>query len=103
MALDIIANAAEDANPFNDDGLFTWSRKPVKSFQKGVNRWNEYNDPTYLGFVFMFDWVNSPLLNSDALGVGNAVGYLNRIGETLRASYMTQFIELLKTINYKGE
>ncbi len=84
----------------NDDGLHTWSRKPVQSFQKGNNRWNEYNDPTYLGFVLMFDWVNSPLLNSDTFGVGNAVGYLNRIGETLRAGYLTQFIELLRSINY---
>lgn len=95
-------NALGEYNKFTniDDGLFTWSRKPVNSFQKGVNRWNEYNDPTYLGFVFMFDWVNSPLLNADELGIGNAVGYLNRIGETLRANYLIQFIELLKSINY---
>jgi hypothetical protein len=99
MALDIVPNAFDDVNPFADDGLYTWSRKPAKTFTKGFNRWNEYNDPTYLGFVFMFDWAYSPLLNKDAQGVGNAVGYLNRIGETLRAKYLTQFIELLQSIN----
>lgn len=99
MALDNFLN--------NDDGLFTYSRKPVKSFQKGINRWNEYNDPTYLGFVFLFDWStiqtsgvpNSPLLNRTAT-VGTAYSYLLRIGEKLRAAYLLQFIELLESINY---
>lgn len=79
-----------------NDGNSTWSRSPVYSFQKGINRYNEYNDPTYLGFVFMFDYVNSPLLKS---GVGGAIDYLKRTGETLRATYLQTFIDTLQTIN----
>jgi len=99
---DITNNAFNEYNKFTnlDDGLYTWSRKPVYSFGKGINRWNEYNDPTYLGFVFMFDWLNSPLLNTDENSPGTAVNYLLRIGETLRADYLKQFVECLRSINY---
>jgi hypothetical protein len=99
---DITNNALGEYNKFTstDDGLFSWSRKPVYSFNKGINRWNEYNDPTYLGFVFMFDWINSPLLNDSDTSTNTAVSYLMRNGETLRATYLKQFIECLKSINY---
>jgi len=94
-------NIYKAVNQFNnnDDGLFTWSRKPVYTFQKGITRWTEYNDPTYLGFVIMFDWVNSPLLNISE-DPGTAYSYLIRNGEVLRASYLQQFVECLKAINY---
>lgn len=107
----------------NNDGLFTWSRGPVENFKKGLHNNSKYNDPTYLGFVLLFDWTTphtqtgnggSPLL---AGGVneamegnspegwttkpGTAMDYLKRCGEYNRMRYLNAFINTLKTVNYQ--
>lgn len=106
-----------------DDGLETWSRTPVGNFKKGLQRYSKYNDPTYLGFVLMFDWTTplehsynggSPLLAGglDASGAsgdpqawetkpGTAMYYLKQCGEYKRMEYLNAFINTLKAINLK--
>lgn len=61
----------------------------------------KYQDPTYLGFklFFKFDQPDSGLLNSNPKYTNTALGYLNAIGDTQRATYLLRFIELLKGIN----
>lgn len=107
----------------NNDGLFTWSRSPVNDFKKGLHRNSKYNDPTYLGFVLLFDWTTpltqsgtggSPLLagriNEASAGSdpeswntkpGTAMDYLKRCGEFKRMRYLNAFINSLHSINYK--
>ena len=91
------------ANALKDDGLFTWSRKPVEKFVKGLNSGDgPYQDPTALGFQFLFDYIDvagSPLLVDVEDTPGTALAYLKSIGETQRVLYLKQFIDLLRKIN----
>lgn len=109
--------------PAQNDGLYTWSRQPVNNFKKGLHRYSKYNDPTYLGFTFLFDWytpdqnnsyggsplfagyVNEENSNSDPRSwntkPGTAMDYLKRCGEYQRMIYLNVFIKTLKDINYK--
>jgi hypothetical protein len=59
-----------------------------------------FQDPTYFGFklFFHFDQPDSGLL-STVDHPNTALGYLNRIGDTLRAQYLTLFVDHLKNIN----
>lgn len=88
---------------FTEDGNFTWSTAPTFRFVKGVKTNNgKFNDPTYLGFVFLFDFATpgaSPLLVEDEEQVGTAANYLARIGELERLNYLKQFIRQLRNIN----
>ena len=40
----------------NSEELFAGSRGPVQDFKKGLTSWSKYNDPTFLGFLLLFDW-----------------------------------------------
>ena len=85
-----------------DDSGFTWSQKPVQVFKKGLRGLTDNNDPTYLGFVFLFDFNNrnkSPLLVNDETSPGTAVNYLKRIGEESKKQYLQNFINNLQVIN----
>ncbi len=98
-----------------------------KSSAGGGNGVTSLDDPTYLGFNLRFI-INSPLfegaiegnpaipanpidsfqaLSNTSNGVAStpaaqsAVGYLNKIGETTRATYLTAFCQGIKEIEYK--
>ena len=69
------------------------------NFYKGLQKeYGKFNDPTYLGFVFLFDY-DSPLLNTDEGKIGTAANYLSRIGDQKRLKYLKNFIKQLKYIN----
>ena len=91
------------AKIMKDDGLFSWSRKPVERFVKGLNTADgPYQDPTALGFQFLFDYIDvggSPLLVDAEDTPGTALAYLKSIGDTQRVAYLKKFIELLQMIN----
>ena len=59
-----------------------------------------FQDPTCLGFklLFLFDQPDSGLLSTVA-HPNTAMGYLERIGDTERAYYLRQFVNLLRDIN----
>lgn len=59
-----------------------------------------FQDPTCLGFklLFLFDQPDSGLLSTVA-HPNTAMGYLERIGDTERAYYLKQFVNLLRDIN----
>jgi hypothetical protein len=59
-----------------------------------------FQDPTYMGFklFFLFDQPDSGLL-STVDHPNTAIGYLNRIGETVRAGYLAKFVTHLKNLN----
>lgn len=59
-----------------------------------------FQDPTFLGFklFFLFDTPDSGLLSTKD-HPNTALGYLNRIGDTVRAEYLTRFVEHLRNIN----
>ena len=106
-----------------DDGLHSFSTTPVLNFKKGLHSTSKYNDPTYLGFVLLFDWTTplehsynggSPLLaggidefasgrdpSSWNTKPGTAMDYLKRCGEFQRMQYLNSFINTLKVVNYK--
>ena len=110
----------------NSEELFAGSRGPVLDFKKGLTRWSKYNDPTFLGFLLLFDWTSphdptgsyylgggSPLLaggideavaGSDPSSwnppKGTAMDYLKRTEEFTRMKYLNAFINTLKSINY---
>lgn len=110
----------------NSEEYFAGSRGPVDDFKKGLTSWSEYNDPTYLGFLLLFDWTSphdptgnyylgggSPLLaggiNEATAGkdpesweplAGTAMDYLKRNEEFSRMKYLNAFINTLKSINY---
>ena len=109
----------------NNEVFFTGSRGPVLDFKKGLHNKAQYNDPTYLGFLLLFDWnspddptgsyynAGSPLLsggvdeakagtNPEAWETreGTAMDYLKRSGEFTRMKYLNAFINTLKTVNY---
>lgn len=102
------------------DGLFTWSQEPVMNFKKGLHRHSKFNDPTFLGFVFLFDWYTPDLKNSN-LGSpllagtydltnpeykdintkeNTALAYLESIGDDVRINYLKNFQQTLYDINY---
>lgn len=88
---------------YPDDGLFSWSRKPAHKFTKGLLTTDgPYQDPTALGFQFLFDYVDvpgSPLLIDSEDTPGTAMAYLKSIGDEKRMIYLREFIKLLKMIN----
>jgi len=88
---------------YPDDGLFSWSRKPAHAFTKGLlSTDGGYQDPTALGFQFLFDYIDvpgSPLLVDSEDTPGTAMHYLKNIGDEQRTIYLKKFIELLKIIN----
>jgi hypothetical protein len=110
----------------NSEELFAGSRGPVQDFKKGLTSWSKYNDPTFLGFLLLFDWTSphdptgsyylgggSPLLaggidesvaGSDPSSwnppKGTAMDYLKRTEEFTRMKYLNAFINTLKSINY---
>ena len=87
---------------YTDDGLFSWSRKPAHKFTKGLlTPDGPYQDPTALGFQFLFDYVDvpgSPLLVDAEDIPGTAVHYLKTIGDNKRLAYLKKFIEVLKSV-----
>ena len=60
----------------------------------------KYQDPTYIGFklLFLFDQPGSGLLSEKPLK-NTAMGYLEKIGDTIRMGYLKSFVKLLKRIN----
>lgn len=110
----------------SSEELFAGSRGPVLDFKKGLTRWSKFNDPTYLGFLLLFDWTSphdptgsyylgggSPLLaggiDESKAGSnpesweppkGTAMDYLKRTEEFTRMKYLNAFINTLKSINY---
>lgn len=92
-----------------DDRGYTWSMRSRSDFIKGVDRkLGMYNDPTYLGFFFLFQ-PNSPLFNAtdvtDSKGIssngtpGSAYYYLNKIGEKTRAKLVLALSDIIRDIN----
>ena len=83
---------------YPDDGLFSWSRKPAHKFSKGLlSTDGPYQDPTALGFQFLFDYVDvpgSPLLIDAEDVPGTAMAYLKSIGDTKRMAYLKKVIEI---------
>ena len=101
MAIDLRRGAVTDdaSKPFDILSKF--------NFVKGLTGFSKYNDPTYLGFVLLFDFHNtidqygkftSPLLDKSDT-IGTAYNYLIRTKQPVRAAYLKAFIETLQTIN----
>lgn len=75
-----------------------WRLSERFKFMKGITSYAKYNDPTYLGFIFLFDFDTSPLLGSEDT-LGTAANYLKRTGQTSRLSYLNSFIKVLRDVN----
>jgi hypothetical protein len=84
----------------------TFDLGSLERYKKGLqNDYGKYNDPTYLGFVFLFndyDVLESPLLVRDDNGekVGSALNYLKNINQPQRFEYLKAFQRLLFDTNY---
>jgi len=83
----------------------TFDLSTIERFRKGLqSKYGMYNDPTYLGFVLLFndyDIERSPLLCRDnGEQVGTALNYLKAIGDGPRFEYLKLFQELLLDTNY---
>lgn len=83
----------------------TFDLSTIERFRKGLQaKYGMYNDPTYLGFVLLFndyDVDRSPLLCRDnGERVGTALNYLKSIGDGPRFEYLKLFQELLFDTNY---
>lgn len=86
----------------------TFDLATIERFRKGIQAdYGKYNDPTYLGFVFLFndfDTKQSPLLargtDSAPPPVGSALDYLASINDGPRYQYLKLFQELLLDTNY---
>lgn len=82
----------------------TFDLSTIERFRKGLqSEYGKYNDPTYLGFVFLFndyDVDRSPLLVRDPLQVGSALNYLKAINDSQRFEYLKLFQDLLLDTNY---
>jgi hypothetical protein len=82
----------------------TFDLSTIERFRKGLQAdYGKYNDPTYLGFVFLFndfDIKESPLLVRDAQQVGGALNYLAANNQSARFEYLKMFQELLLDTNY---
>jgi hypothetical protein len=81
-----------------DDRGNSWSTTNRNDFVKGTDRkLGMYNDPTYLGFILLFQ-PNSPLL-SIIDTAGTAYHYLLKIGETARAEEIKILSSIISDIN----
>jgi hypothetical protein len=84
----------------------TFDLGSLERYRKGLqSNYGKYNDPTYLGFVLMFndnDVNKSPLLVRDDNGeqIGSALNYLKSIGDSQRFEYLKAFQKLLFDTNY---
>jgi len=83
----------------------TFDLSTIDRFKKGLHaRYGMYNDPTYLGFVLLFndyDIERSPLLVRDeGKQVGSALNYLKSIDDGARFEYLKLFQDLLFDTNY---
>lgn len=82
----------------------TFDLTTIERFRKGLqSNYGKYNDPTYLGFVLLFndyDVERSPLLVKDEKQVGSALNYLSAINDGPRFQYLKLFQELLLDTNY---
>lgn len=86
----------------------TFDLSTIERFRKGIQSdYGKYNDPTYLGFVFLFNDFDpnvSPLLargtDSAPPPVGSALSYLASINDVARYNYLKLFQELLLDTNY---
>lgn len=82
----------------------TFDLSTIERFRKGLqSNYGKYNDPTYLGFVLLFndyDVERSPLLVRDEKQVGSALNYLSSIDDGPRFQYLKLFQELLLDTNY---
>jgi hypothetical protein len=82
----------------------TYDLATIERFRKGLQAdYGKYNDPTYLGFVLLFndyDVKQSPLLVRDAEQVGSALNYLAANNQKARFEYLKMFQELLLDTNY---
>lgn len=82
----------------------TFDLSTIERFRKGLHaNYGMYNDPTYLGFVLLFndyDIEKSPLLVRDANQVGSALNYLKAIDDGPRFEYLKLFQDLLFDTNY---
>jgi hypothetical protein len=82
----------------------TYDPATTERFRKGLQaEYGKYNDPTYLGFVFLFndyDVKESPLLVRDPEQVGSALNYLASINDGKRFEYLKLFQNLLFETNY---
>jgi len=82
----------------------TFDLSTIERFRKGLHaNYGMYNDPTYLGFVLLFndyDVEKSPLLVRDANQVGSALNYLKAIDDGPRFEYLKLFQDLLFDTNY---
>jgi hypothetical protein len=83
----------------------TFDLSTIERFRKGLqSKYGKYNDPTYLGFVLLFndyDVERSPLLCRDnGERVGSALNYLKAIDDGPRFEYLKLFQELLLDTNY---
>jgi hypothetical protein len=82
----------------------TFDLSTLDRFKKGLQaKYGMYNDPTYLGFVFLFndyDIDRSPLLCRKADQVGSALNYLKSIDDGPRYEYLKLFQDLLIDTNY---
>jgi hypothetical protein len=82
----------------------TFDLSTIERFRKGLQAdYGKYNDPTYLGFVLLFndfDTKESPLLVRDSLKVGSALNYLAANNQSARFEYLKMFQELLLDTNY---
>jgi hypothetical protein len=82
----------------------TFDLSTLERFRKGLqSNYGKYNDPTYLGFVLLFndyDVSRSPLLVRDEKKVGSTLNYLAAINDGPRFQYLKLFQELLLDTNY---
>lgn len=82
----------------------TFDLSTIERFRKGLqSNYGKYNDPTYLGFVLLFndyDTEKSPLLVRDEKKVGSTLNYLASINDGQRFQYLKLFQELLLDTNY---
>ena len=82
----------------------TFDLSTIERFRKGLqSNYGKYNDPTYLGFVLLFndyDTEKSPLLVRGEKKVGSTLNYLASINDGQRFQYLKLFQELLLDTNY---
>lgn len=80
------------------------NNKSLLNFIKGVNINSKYDyeDPTYLGFMVMFnlsDDVKSPLFNEQASSSYSAINYLRNINRPTEAALLTRFKTVLGAVS----
>lgn len=87
----------KDYTQYSDPALNSFKKTNVFYTENDLLK---YQDPTYLGFklFFLFDQPSSGLLSRED-HPNTAYGYLKRIGDERRLSYLVQFVTLLQRIN----